>query len=250
MPSVNTISPIVIIPARLGAQRFPRKPLTLIKGVPMIVRVLQRAMAAQIGPVLVACCHQETKKVVEEAGGEAILTDPSLPSGSDRVMAALRMYDAQGRYQTVINLQGDLPTIDPYTLKCVVNLLNNETFDITTVAALMHDVADYSNPNIVKVVPGFDPQKQDSGSALYFSRAPIPYNSKVFAHHIGVYGFRRASLEAFVNAPPSYLETQEKLEQLRALELGMKVGVHMVPHTPLGVDSPADVSIVESYLRD
>lgn len=250
MPIANTLTPIVIIPARLGAQRFPRKPLTLIKGVPMIVRVLQRAMAAQIGPVLVACCHEETKKVVEDAGGKAILTDPCLPSGSDRIMSALRLYDPQGQYQTVVNLQGDLPSIEPGTLKCVVNLLNEERFDITTVAALMHDATEYSNPNIVKVVPGFDPQTKDSGAALYFSRAPIPYNSKVFAHHIGVYGFRRAALEAFVNEPPSYLETQEKLEQLRALEMGMRIGVHMVPHAPLGIDTPQDVSIVESQLEN
>ena len=234
------MNPLVIIPARLAATRLPNKPLAMIGGAPMIVHVLRRAQEAGIGPVAVACGDQAIADAVQKAGGTAVLTDPALPSGSDRVHAAVQMLDPDGRHDVVINLQGDLPSLPPDFLHAVMAPLNDPAIGIATLAAPITTAAEAASPSVVKCVCAFRPG-EDTARALYFSRAAIPWGDGPLWHHIGIYAYRRDALARFVALPQSLLEQREKLEQLRALEAGMIMGVARVAHAPFGVDTPEDL---------
>lgn len=241
------MNPIVLIPARLAATRLPGKPLADIGGTPMIVHVLRRAQEAGIGPVAVACGDAAIAEAVLAAGGTAVLTDPALPSGSDRVWAALQSLDPAGSHDVVVNLQGDLPTLPPSFLSAVLAPLRNETVDIATLVAPIATADEAAAPSVVKAVCAF---AADSGvaPALYFSRHPVPAGEGPLWHHIGIYAFRRAALARFVGLPPGLLEQREKLEQLRALEAGMRISAARVPHAPFGVDTPEDLARVRAEL--
>jgi 3-deoxy-manno-octulosonate cytidylyltransferase (CMP-KDO synthetase) len=232
---------LILIPARLAATRLPGKPLALIGAVPMIVHVLRRAEAAGIGPVAVACGDAEIAQVVTDAGGHAIMTDPDLPSGSDRVHAALAALDPAGAHELVINLQGDLPDLPPDFLHAVLTPLADRSVDIATLVAPVMSAEEAEAASVVKAVCAWGPGGA-TGRALYFSRAAIPAGAGPRWHHVGLYAYRRAALARFVALPPSALERQEKLEQLRALEAGMVIGVARVDHAPFGVDTPEDLA--------
>jgi 3-deoxy-manno-octulosonate cytidylyltransferase (CMP-KDO synthetase) len=240
------MSPIVIIPARMAATRLPGKPLAEIGGEPMIVRVLKAAEAAGAGPVAVAAGDAEIAWAVEAAGGRAVLTDPALPSGSDRILAALDEIDPQGAHDVVVNLQGDMPFVAPQVLQACVDLLAREpSCDIATVVAPEHSEADRTNPDVVKAVLAI-PSGQAHGRALYFTRSTLHGDGPVW-RHIGIYGYRRAALRRFNAAPPSPLERREKLEQLRALELGMQIWAATVDKPPISVDTPADLERARQF---
>ncbi len=230
---------IVVIPARMAATRLPGKPLADIGGLPMIVRVLKQAQAAGIGPVIVAAGDRDIADAVEAAGGTAILTDPDLPSGSDRILAALNEIDVKNVYDAVINLQGDMPFVDPGAIAACAKLLHDSDGDISTVVAPEASPADRANPDVVKAVLAMEPDGR-SGRALYFTRSTLYGDAPVW-RHIGIYGYRREALTAFHAAPPSPLEQREKLEQLRALELGMTLWASVVDKAPISVDNPADL---------
>ena len=231
----------------MASARLPGKPLADIGGVPMIVRVWARAMAAGLGPVVVAAGEPEIVAAVEKAGGRAVLTDPDLPSGSDRIWAALTLADPQGAHDVVVNLQGDLPALDPEQLKTVVACLRKSGADIATLAAPIDNEVDETNPAVVKAVVAWDAAER-FGRALYFTRAPAPTGEGVLYHHIGLYAYTRQALEDFVALPPSALEQREKLEQLRALEAGMSIAVARVDEAPLSVDTPADLERARKIL--
>jgi 3-deoxy-manno-octulosonate cytidylyltransferase (CMP-KDO synthetase) len=241
------VRPIVLIPARLASTRLPNKPLADIHGKPMIVRVWERAMAAGIGPVAVAAAEPEIVQAVESAGGRGILTDPALPSGSDRIHAALGQLDPGASHDVVVNLQGDLPAIDPAALRAVVEALGAEA-DIATLAAEIVEERERTDPNVVKAVLALPPGGR-TGRALYFTRATAPTGPGPLWHHIGIYAYRRAALARFVGLPPSPLEQRERLEQLRALEAGMRIDAAVVDTIPLGVDTPADLERVRTLLK-
>jgi 3-deoxy-manno-octulosonate cytidylyltransferase (CMP-KDO synthetase) len=234
------MNPVIIIPARMASTRLPGKPLADIAGEPMIVRVWRQAMRASLGPVLVAVAEREIAQAIEHAGGHAVMTDPALASGSDRVHAALETTDPESLFDAVVNLQGDLPDVDPQALRRVTELLAESGADIATLAAPITDVADFDNPNIVKPVVAWDASGA-SGRALYFTRARAPAGEGPLYHHVGIYAFTRAALSRFVSLPPSPLESREKLEQLRALEAGMHIAVARIDAVPLSVDTPADL---------
>lgn len=234
------MTPILLIPARMASTRLPNKPLADIAGVPMIVRVWQRAMAAGIGPVVVAAGDGVIVEAVKQAGGQAVLTDPGLASGSDRIWAALTSVDDQGRYDMIINLQGDLPVLDPGQIRAVAQALEISGADIATLVAPIDNAADRVNPAVVKAVVAWD-RDERLGRALYFTRSPAPSGDGPMWHHVGIYAYRRAALERFVALPPSPLESREKLEQLRALEAGMTIAVARVDEAPLSVDTPQDL---------
>ena len=234
------MNPVIIIPARLAATRLPGKPLALIGGVPMIVQVLRRAEEAAVGPVVVACGDAAIAEAVEAAGGRAVMTDPALPSGSDRVHAALQSIDPDAAYDVVVNLQGDLPSLPPAMLRAVLSPLADPAIDLATLVAPVTSAEEAAAPSVVKAVCAFAPGV-DVARALYFSRTAVPYGDGPLWHHIGIYAFRRAALARFVALPPSLLEQREKLEQLRALEAGMVIGVARVAHAPFGVDTPEDL---------
>lgn len=240
-------APLIIIPARMASTRLPGKPLADIHGLPMIVHVVRRAMAAALGPVWVACAEGEIKAAVEAAGGQAVLTDPNHPSGSDRIFEALQKIDPDGRYDAILNVQGDLPTVEAATIAAVFKLLGNSEVDIATAIAPIKTEADQLNPAIVKAVVEL-PAGLTSGRALYFSRAVVPANEGPHYHHIGLYGYRRDALERFVKAAPAELEKREKLEQLRALALGMRIEAALVGEVPLGVDTPAELALAREML--
>ena len=231
---------IIVIPARLASQRLPGKPLADIGGDPMIVHVLRRAEEAELGPVVVACAEEEIAEVVTRAGGTAILTDPDHASGSDRGFEALNKADPEGKYDAVINLQGDLPLIDPAVIRAALVPLENPEVDIATLGCVITDPAEKTDPNVVKIVLSAE-KGADQGRALYFTRATAPTGDGDLWHHIGIYAYRRAALAKFVELPPSPLEQRERLEQLRALEAGMRVDVALVDTVPFGVDTPADL---------
>ena len=231
----------IVIPARLASTRLPRKMLRDVAGVPMIVRVWRQAVAADIGRVVVACDGGEIADVISDAGGEAVITPPDLPSGSDRVAAALAQIDPEKNVPYIINLQGDLPQVPPSLLVDLATALAESDFDVMTAAAPL-DEAEKDMPQVVKVAIAWG-QDGTAGTALYFSRAPIPHGGAMW-HHIGIYGWRRGALEHFVALPPSPLEVAEKLEQLRALEAGMRIGVVAVDKAIAGVDTEADLQIV------
>ncbi len=234
------MNPIVIIPARMASTRLPGKPLADIAGVPMIVRVWQQAMESRVGPVIVAAAEREISAAIESAGGKAVLTDPDLPSGSDRAFEALESVDATGVHDVVVNLQGDLPALDPSYVRAVADVLAPTGADIATLAAEIDDPADYDNPSVVKPVVTWD-VTGERGRALYFTRARAPSGDGPLFHHIGIYAFRREALSRFVKLPASPLEKREKLEQLRALEAGMSIAVARVDSVPLSVDTPGDL---------
>jgi 3-deoxy-manno-octulosonate cytidylyltransferase (CMP-KDO synthetase) len=242
------MNPIVLIPARMAATRLPGKPLADIEGLPMIVRVLRQAEAAGVGPVAVAAGDSEIVEAVTRAGGRAVLTDPDLPSGSDRIVAALAELDPQGRHDVVVNLQGDIPFIRPAAIAACAELLAaRPTCDISTVMVREADIAERSNPDIPKVVAAMAPDGR-SGRALYFTRSVLYGDAPVWRHH-GIYGYRREALLAFNAAPPSPLERLERLEQLRALELGMTIWAAVLDEAPISVDNPADLERARAYAR-
>jgi len=241
------MNPIVLIPARMAATRLPDKPLADIGGLPMIVRVLRQAEAAGVGPVVIAAGDQAIVESVAAAGGRAVLTDPDLPSGSDRILAALAAVDPAGAHDVVINLQGDLPTLEPQLVKSCLAPLRNKATAISTLAAEIKLEEERTAPSVVKVVgtPAGSPKLL---RALYFTRSTAPYGDGPLFHHIGIYGYKRTSLERFVSLKPSPLELREKLEQLRALEDGMRIDVAIVDTVPLGVDTPADLERARKLL--
>jgi 3-deoxy-manno-octulosonate cytidylyltransferase (CMP-KDO synthetase) len=244
------MNPIILIPARMASTRLPDKPLADIHGKPMIVHVMARALESKLGRVVVACAEQEIKSAVEKAGGEAVLTDPMLPSGSDRILAALKTIDPAAKHDAVINVQGDLPTLDPALIKTAFDLLQNPAADIGTLAAIITKDSEKTNPNVVKAVAEIDFGKnQKTGRALYFTRTTSPSGAGPLLHHIGLYAYKRGALEKFVASPPSYLEQREKLEQLRALALGMRIDVAVVETVPLGVDTPEDLEMARKMLQ-
>jgi 3-deoxy-manno-octulosonate cytidylyltransferase (CMP-KDO synthetase) len=242
------MNPIVVIPARMASTRLPGKPLADIHGKAMIVHVLDRGREADIGPVAVACGDIEIVQVVRSANGIAVATDPSLPRGSDRVHAALGQIDPQARHDVVVNLQGDLPTIPPSYLRAVLSPLSDPGFDIATLVAPIESAEEAAMPSVVKAACAFDGGRAVS-PALYFSRVPIPWGAGPLWHHIGIYAFRRQALARFVSLPESPLERRESLEQLRALEAGMRIACVRVDHAAFGVDTPADLDRARDILR-
>ncbi len=234
------MNPIIIIPARMAASRLPGKPLAEIARRPMILHVLDRARAAAIGPVAVACGEPEIAAVVRAAGGVAVLTDAALPSGSDRVHAALAELDPDQRHDVIVNLQGDLPSLPPHHLAAVLAPLADPAFDLATLVAPIDSAAEAAAEQVVKAACAFAAGAAVA-PALYFSRAAIPWGAGPLWHHIGIYAWRRAALARFVALPPSPLEQRERLEQLRALECGMRIGCARVAEAPFGVDTPADL---------
>ncbi len=245
------MNPIVVIPARLAATRLPDKPLAEIGGAPMIVQVWRRAVEAGVGPVLVACAEPAIAEAVEAHGGRAVLTDPALPSGSDRVCGAVEAEDPGGAHDVVVNLQGDLPTLDPASLRAALTPLDKPEVDIATLVAPIVDPAERADPNVVKAAVAFA-EGAASARALYFSRCPVPWDggdpARPLYHHIGVYAFRRAALRRFVELPSGLLEQRERLEQLRALEAGLRIDAARVDTVPLGVDTPADLARARDIL--
>jgi len=227
--------PLIVIPARLAASRLPNKPLAMIGDAPMIVHVWKRAIEANIAPVIVACDAQEIADAITKVGGVAILTDPDLPSGSDRVWEAVKVYDPDEQYNVIVNLQGDLPTFKPNLLPLLMQALARPNADIATLVAPIVRDEEHDNPSVVKAVIS------SSGTALYFTRAAVPTGEGPRYHHIGVYAYMRSALKKFVSLAPSELEKREKLEQLRALENGLHIEVAVVDTVPLGVDTPADL---------
>jgi len=242
------MNPIIIVPARLASTRLPGKPLADILGKPMIVHVLDRAAEADCGPVLCAAAETEIASVVEAAGYGVQLTDPDHPSGSDRIWEALSRNDPEGIYDVIVNLQGDLPTLDPALVKAVVRPLADPDVDIATLVAEITEPEERDNPNVVKCVTAFVPGS-DHARALYFTRATAPTGDGPLWHHIGIYAYRREALQRFVGLPPGILEQREKLEQLRALEAGMRIEAVRVDTVPLGVDTPADLERARRMLQ-
>lgn len=230
---------LVLIPARMASTRLPGKPLADIAGVPMIVQVARRAAESGAGRVVVAVDHPQTFDAVAAAGFEVVMTREDHQSGSDRIYEALLKCDPDRRVQVVINVQGDLPTIDPATIRAALNPLVDPATDIATLTTEITDPDEKTNPNVVKVVGS--PIGENRLRALYFTRATAPYGEGPLYHHIGLYAYRRQALETFVSLPPSTLERRESLEQLRALEAGLRIDVEIVDTVPLGVDTPADL---------
>jgi 3-deoxy-manno-octulosonate cytidylyltransferase (CMP-KDO synthetase) len=240
---------IVIIPARMASTRLPGKPLADIHGVPMIVEVWKRAVAANLGHVMVAAAENQIAEAVRNAGGDAITTEPRLPSGSDRIAAALAIRDAQKRFRYVVNLQGDLPTINPLSVRRCLAGLTNETVDIATIAALITDDADVANPNIVKAIAPLEGEREVAYARDFLRNIDSDMQAP-FWHHIGVYAYRREALEKFVSLPVSAREKERSLEQMRALDNQMKIAVVRVDEVPLGVDTPHDLEIARRMLKD
>lgn len=237
----NLSNPIIVIPARMSSTRLPGKPLAEIDGLPMILQVLRRAEEADIGPAIVACGEKEIADVVESAGGTAIMTQADHPSGSDRVFEAVEKFDPDGRYDAVVNLQGDLPALDPRAVSSVFQPLLNEDVDIATLVAEITDNDELDDESAVKAVVSF-PNNSKTGRAIWFSRLKSPWGEGPHYHHIGIYAYRRNSLKRFVSLPVAPLEAREKLEQLRALEAGMRIDAALVDTVPLGVDTPEDLA--------
>ncbi|GJM02997.1 MAG: 3-deoxy-manno-octulosonate cytidylyltransferase [Rhodomicrobium sp.] len=239
---------LTLIPARMEATRLPGKPLREINGEPMIIHVWRRAVEADIGPVIVATDHQEIASAIEAVGGKACLTRSDHASGSDRIYEALLKSDEAGKYSKIINLQGDLPTLDPALVKQCAALLDEPAVDVSTLAVEIADEAEKTNPNVVKMVGS--PLTPTHHRALYFTRATAPTGQGPLYHHIGIYGYQRDSLKRFIALPPSPLEQREKLEQLRALEAGLRIDVAIVNTHPLGVDTEADLEKARALLAE
>jgi 3-deoxy-manno-octulosonate cytidylyltransferase (CMP-KDO synthetase) len=237
---------LVLIPARMAAARLPGKPLLDLAGLPMIVHVLRRAEAARIGRVAVATDTPEIAAVVTAHGGEAVMTRTEHPSGSDRIHEALGQLDPRGAAEIVVNLQGDFPTILPEHIRSVLGPLADPAVDIATLAAEIHVEEERTNPNVVKLVGS--PVEARRLRALYFTRTTAPWGDGPHYHHIGVYAYRRSALQRFVALAPSTLERRERLEQLRALEAGMRIDVSLIDTVPRGVDTPADLETARQIL--
>lgn len=256
MSAASALSPVIIIPARMASTRLPGKPLADINGFPMIVQVVKRALETDIGPVIVACSEQEVAHAAQAYQADSghpiktIMTDPNLPSGSDRIFAALSQADPDQRYDTIINLQGDLPTIDTESIKMSLRPLSRGKADISTLVTPITEEAEKNNPNIVKAAVALE-EGATVGSwarALYFSRQAIPHGDGPLYHHIGLYSYRRQALSDFINAPVSVLEKREKLEQLRALENGLHIDAVLCETAPLGVDTAEDLDTARRLL--
>ena len=237
---------VILIPSRMAATRLPGKPLADIAGLPMIVHVLRRAEAAAVGPVVVATDSREIEAAVHKAGGQAVMTRPDHASGSDRTFEALGKVDPGGNAAIVINVQGDLPTLEKSDITAPLALLADPAVDIGTPAAPISRAEERDDPAVVKVVG--TPVGPSRLRALYFTRATAPFGEGPLYHHVGLYAYRRAALERFVKLPPSPLEQREKLEQLRALEAGMRIDVAIVGSAPLGVDTPDDLARARAML--
>jgi 3-deoxy-manno-octulosonate cytidylyltransferase (CMP-KDO synthetase) len=238
-------NPVIVIPARLASTRLPDKPLAEISGEPMIVHVWRCGVRAGIGPVVVAAAEPAIVQAIEAVGGTAVLTDPALPSGSDRAFAAVERIDPAGRYDAVINLQGDVPTVEPDAIRAAFALLENPAVDIGTLALAVSDPRALDVPGANKAVISLA-EGARAGRALYFSRNRVPAGEGPLYHHFGIYAYRRAALARFVALPPSVLERREQLEQLRALEAGMRIEVALVDSVPVEVNTPADLEKVRS----
>jgi 3-deoxy-manno-octulosonate cytidylyltransferase (CMP-KDO synthetase) len=237
---------LVLIPARMASTRLPGKPLVDIAGEPMIVHVMRRAQAAGVGPVVVATDSEAIAACVEKAGGRALMTRADHVSGSDRIFEALAAADPEGGAEIIVNVQGDLPTLAPSDVAAALAPLADPAVDIGTLAAEISNADERTNPNVVKVVGS--PVSANRLRALYFTRATAPSGEGPLYHHIGLYAYRRAALARFVALPPSPLERRERLEQLRALEAGMRVDVGIVASVPLGVDTPEDLERAREML--
>jgi 3-deoxy-manno-octulosonate cytidylyltransferase (CMP-KDO synthetase) len=237
---------LVLIPARMASVRLPGKPLAEIAGLPMIVHVLRRAQAARVGPVLVATDSEAVLSCVEKAGGRAMMTRSDHASGSDRIFEALQIEDPDRRAGIIVNLQGDLPTLPPSALSAAIAALADPAVDIGTLAAEISRPQEREDPNVVKVIG--TPVAKRRLRALYFTRATAPAGEGPLLHHIGVYAYRRPALERFVRLPPSPLERRERLEQLRALEAGMRIDVAILDTMPLGVDTREDLERARAIL--
>ena len=240
------MSILVLIPARMASTRLPGKPLADIAGRPMIVHVAARAQASGLGRVVVATDTEEVAAAVRANGFEAVMTRQDHQSGSDRIHEALRALDPDGKVDIVVNVQGDLPTIDPATIRAAFAPLEDEAVDIATVGVEIVREEEKTNPNVVKIVGA--PRSPTRLKALYFTRATAPWGEGPLYHHIGLYAYRRPALERFVSLPPSTLETRERLEQLRALEAGMRIDAEIVQSVPLGVDTPDDLERARALL--
>lgn len=238
---------LVLIPSRMASTRLPRKAMALIAGEPMIVHVLRRATEARLGRVVVATDSDIIAEAVDKAGGEAVMTRADHPSGSDRIYEALETLDPDKKYKVIVNVQGDLPTIEPGLIRSSIAPLADPTVDIATLAAVIHRQEERSDPNVVKAITTEITPKRHR--ALYFTRAMAPYGEGPLLHHIGLYAYRRAALDTFVSLPPSKLELREKLEQLRAIEAGMRIDVSIVAGVPLGVDTMDDLERARSLMR-
>ena len=237
---------LILIPARMAATRLPGKPLADIGGLPMIVRVLRRAEAAAIGPAVVATDSPEIEAAVQKAGGRAVMTRADHASGSDRIFEALGKLDPEGSAAIIVNVQGDLPTLEPSDIRAALALLGDDAVEIATLAAEITRAEEREDASVVKVVG--TPIAPLRLRALYFTRASAPYGEGPLYHHVGLYAFRRSALERFVRLPSSALEKREKLEQLRALEAGMRIDVAIVDTVPLGVDTPEDLARARAML--
>jgi len=239
---------LTIIPVRLASTRLPCKPLLDICGKTMTQRVYEQAVAADLGDVLIACDGEEIAAEVKKFGGKFVITNPDLPSGTDRIYAALQAL-GKNDFEVIVNLQGDLPNIDPQVIREAANAALENDCDIATVASKIKNIAEITNPNVVKIAIAF--KEESLGKALYFSRCPIPYSKKngdEYFHHIGIYAYKKAALEKFVKLAPSTLEKRESLEQLRALENDMKIFVKIVDAHPLSVDTAEDLEIVTTLI--
>ncbi len=239
MTDSNLDKTLVLIPARMASTRLPGKPLADICGLPMIVQVAKRAREAAIGRIVVAVDHEDTYAAVANAGFEVVMTRTDHQSGSDRIYEALQAVDPEGRAEIVVNVQGDLPTIDPDTIRASLRPLENPAVDIATLTVEIKDEEEKTLPSVVKVIGS--PISDNRLRALYFTRTTAPYGKGPLYHHIGLYAYRRAALAKFVSLGPSTLERRESLEQLRALEAGMRIDVEIVDTVPLGVDTPGDL---------
>ncbi|MCQ1573846.1 3-deoxy-manno-octulosonate cytidylyltransferase [Neorhizobium galegae] len=237
---------LVLIPARMASTRLPGKPLADIAGLPMIVQVAKRAKEAQVGRIIVAVDHQDVYDAVAAAGFDVVMTRQDHQSGSDRIFEAVQKADPDARMDFVINVQGDLPTIEPEAVRASLRPLDNPSTDIATLTVEITDEHEKTNPNVVKIVGS--PISATRLKALYFTRATAPYGNGPLYHHIGLYAYRRAALEKFVSLGPSVLEKRESLEQLRALEAGMRIDAEIVDSVPLGVDTPADLEKARAVL--
>jgi 3-deoxy-manno-octulosonate cytidylyltransferase (CMP-KDO synthetase) len=245
---IDNRNTIVLIPARMASTRLPGKPLADINGLPMIVQCWKRAVEANIGQVLVAAAEVEIADAVRAQGGDAIVTDPALPSGSDRIAEALALRDPQRRFEYVVNLQGDLPTIDSLSIQRCLAGLTNELADISTIAARIEHDEDVANPNIVKAIAPLSDEREVA-FARDFLRKVGPEHTSPYWHHIGVYAYKRAVLERFVALPVSEREAERKLEQMRAMDNGMRIAVVRVDTVPLGVDTPTELETARRMLR-
>lgn len=241
--------PIILIPARMQATRLPGKPLADIAGQPMVVQVLNRAREAGVAPVYVACDDERIRLAVQAAGGQAIMTRPDHPSGSDRIFEALQTLDPAKEYDIVINLQGDVPTLDPNLIRAVLEPLKNPAVDIATLACEITDEREKRDPSVVK--PLLAPWREGNitGALMFCRELPGKDEGGPVYHHIGIYAYRRAALERFVALPPSPLEIQHKLEQLRALEAGMRIDIALVDTVPLGVDTPEHLERARAWME-